>query len=61
MNDFFRRLPLLAKLLVIAVVPLLFIGYLTVDLYQEKSENVSLIKSYLTRIDQSANLTRLAN
>lgn len=60
MNDFFRRLPLMAKLLLMAVVPLLFIGYLTIDLYKEKSYNVDLAESYHTRIDQSINLTRLA-
>lgn len=37
MNSLFRRMPLMAKLLIIAFIPLLFIGYLTLDLYAEKS------------------------
>lgn len=61
MNDFFRQLPLIAKLLVLVAIPLFFIGYLTVDLYKEKADNVALAESYNTKINQSINLTRLAS
>jgi PAS domain S-box-containing protein len=59
MNRIFRRLPLLAKLLLIAIVPILFIVYLTAQLYVEKTRNLAQIKSYLDRIDQSATISRL--
>ncbi|MBA2745905.1 MAG: PAS domain-containing protein [Flavisolibacter sp.] len=59
MNQFFRRLPLLAKLLVITIVPLAFILFLTIQLYNEKSRNVQQIKSYLDRINRSFTITRL--
>lgn len=59
MNSIFRRLPLLAKLLLIAIVPILFIVYLTAQLYVEKTRNLAQIKSYLDRIDQSATISRL--
>ncbi len=59
MNQFFRRLPLLAKLLIITIVPLAFILFLTIQLYNEKSRNIDQIKSYLQRINQSSAITRL--
>lgn len=59
MNRFFRRLPLLAKLLIITIVPLAFILFLTIQLYNEKSRNVDQIKSYLERINQSSAIIRL--
>ncbi|MGZ5254632.1 MAG: nitrate- and nitrite sensing domain-containing protein, partial [Flavitalea sp.] len=61
MNSIFRRLPLLAKLLLIAIVPILFIVFLTGQLYVEKTRNLSQIKSYLDRIDQSATISRLVS
>jgi PAS domain S-box-containing protein len=59
MNQFFRRLPLLAKLLIIAIVPIVFIIFLTVKVYNEKSANVNQIKTYLKSIEQSSTITRL--
>lgn len=59
MNGFIRRLPLQIKLLLIAVVPVLFIAFLTFQLYKEKTKNLSLVKSYLTRLEQSATISRL--
>jgi PAS domain S-box-containing protein len=61
MNRFFYRLPLLAKLLMIAAIPLFFAGYLTAQLYREKSENIAQIKNYLTRIDEAATVSRLTD
>lgn len=49
----------MAKLLLIAVVPILFIVFLTSQLYVEKNRNLEQIKSYLDRIDQSATISRL--
>ena len=59
MNYFFRRLPLSVKLLLISLVPLLFLIYLFVELYIEKTQKVTLLQSYLARIDQSADMAKL--
>lgn len=59
MTSFFRRLPLLAKLLIIAIVPLVFILFLTLQVYHEKTKNLAQVKDYLDHISQSANITRL--
>ena len=59
MNQFFKRLPLLAKLLIIAIVPVLFIFYLTGQVYTEKARNIAAIKGHMARMDQSITLTRL--
>jgi PAS domain S-box-containing protein len=59
MNRFFKKVPLLAKLLIIAIFPILFIIFLTLQLYKEKSQNVTDISGYLTRINQSTTLTTL--
>lgn len=59
MNYFFRRLPLSIKLLLISLVPLLFLIYLFLELYIEKTQKVTLLQSYLTRIDQSADMAKL--
>ena len=59
MNYFFRRLPLSVKLLLISLVPLLFLIYLFIELYIEKTQKVTLLQSYLTRIDQSADMAKL--
>ena len=59
MHDLLKRLPLPTKLMLIAAIPVIFIAFLTVRLYNEKSRNVVFIESYLTRIKQSAAVTRL--
>ncbi|SHE88630.1 ATP-binding protein [Flavisolibacter ginsengisoli] len=59
MRDFFRKLSLRAKLLCIALLPLLFIVYLSLDLYGEKSRNVLQTQLYLNRIHQSVTISRL--
>lgn len=59
MNRVFQRLPLLPKLLLIAIVPILFIIFLTINLYREKSGNLSQLEAYLKRINQSATITKL--
>lgn len=59
MNGFVKRLPLQTKLLLIAIVPILFIGFLTIRLYNEKTKNLEVINSYLTRMRHSAVITRL--
>ena len=59
MKNVFYRLPLPVKLLLVGIVPLLFVIYLSVQLFVEKTQNVALLQSLRARIDQSATLTRL--
>ncbi len=59
MNHFFRRLPLSIKLLLISLIPLLFLLYLFIQLYIEKTQKVNLLQTYLLRIDQSADMAHL--
>lgn len=54
-----RRMPLMAKLLTLAILPILFAAYLTWQLYSHKMENVQQIKIYLEQIDQTATVSRL--
>jgi hypothetical protein len=59
MNSFFRKLPLAVKLVLIGLIPLIFLIYLTLQVYQEKTDKLRVINNYLDRIHQSANLSAL--
>jgi len=59
MNNFFRRLPLTTKLLLLTLVPILLIVYLSIEIYHQKTRNVKLIQGYIERIDESADIAEL--
>lgn len=59
MNRFFRKLPLAAKLLLIALVPLILLQYLAFQVYRQEKENVELLQSYIQRVRQSAHINQL--
>ena len=59
MNRFFRRVSLAAKLLLIGLVPLAFIIFLTVRLYNEKEVKVNILKGYIDGIHQLRNTSLL--
>jgi signal transduction histidine kinase len=59
MNLFFKRLPLPLKLILIGLVPLTFLIYLSVRFYDEKSQKVELLGSYIKRMHASSDITRL--
>jgi len=59
MNNFFRRLPLTTKLLLLTLVPILLIVYLSIGIYHDKTRNVQLIQGYIERIDESADIAEL--
>jgi signal transduction histidine kinase len=61
MNRFFRRLPLLAKLMLIGFIPVCFLAYLTVQVYREKSEKLELFQDYKNYISESANINGLVD
>lgn len=59
MNNFFRRLPITTKLLLLTLFPILLIVYLSIGIYREKTRNVELIQGYIERIDESADIAEL--
>ena len=59
MNNFFKRLPLTTKLLLLTLFPILLIVYLSIQIYHEKTRNVQLIQGYLERIDESVDIADL--
>ena len=59
MNNFFRRLPLTTKLLLLTLFPILLIVYLSIGIYQEKTRSVQLIQGYIERISESADIAEL--
>ena len=59
MNKFFRRLPLLAKLMLIGLIPFTFLVFVTIQLYNEKTEKLKLFDNYRTYMDESANINGL--
>lgn len=59
MNNFFKRLPLTTKLLLLTLFPILLIVYLSIQIYHEKTRNVQLIQGYIERIDESADIAEL--
>ncbi|HEV8507060.1 MAG TPA: ATP-binding protein [Chitinophagaceae bacterium] len=59
MNNFFRRLPLTTKLLLLTLFPILLIVYLSIGIYRDKTKNVELIQGYIERIDESADIADL--
>ncbi len=61
MNKFFRKLPLPVKLMLIGLVPLVFIIYLSLQVFNDQIQKINLLESYLDRIRQSANINTLIN
>ena len=59
MNSFFRQLSLPAKLMLIALLPLLFFIYLAAEVYAEKTERINILQEYLKRIEKSTALSTL--
>jgi len=55
----FRKLTLTAKLLLIGLIPVLFLIYFAIMIYNEKSEKVELIGTYISHVDQSASINEL--
>lgn len=60
MRRFFRNLSFPVKLTIIGVVPLLFILYLTADLYEEKNKNIEIINAYVQKVDLVGALSKLS-
>ena len=50
MRKFFRELSLPRKLALIALIPLVFLGYVAFQLYSEKTDRVRLLQLYSQRI-----------
>ena len=61
MNNFFRKLSLPVKLLLLVLFPLALVIYLTFEIYNEKTNRVDLLAGYLERINISVNISDLMN
>ncbi len=59
MNSFFRKLPLSIKLMLIGIIPVLFLIYLSGQLYNDKKQRVKLIADYIEHIHESQNVAKL--
>jgi hypothetical protein len=59
MNSFFRKLPLSIKLMLIGLIPVLFLIYLSGQLYNGKKQTVKLIADYIEHIHESQNIAKL--
>lgn len=59
MTKFFRRLSLSKKLILIGALPLVFLSFISFELYNEKARKVRLLELYSQRIYQSENLSQL--
>ncbi|KAA9040756.1 hypothetical protein FW778_01570 [Ginsengibacter hankyongi] len=59
MNSFFRKLPLSIKLMLIGLIPLLFLIYLSAQLYSEKKQTVKLIGDYILHVHEEGNISNL--
>src|SRR5919199_921973 len=56
MNQFFRRLPLSVKLILIGLVPVVFLLFLTIQINKEKGEKLAILDNYAQRVNQSVML-----
>src|SRR5688572_12052658 len=59
MNKFFRKLPLLAKLMLIGFIPFCFLVYLTIQVYNDQTEKLQLFDNYKNYISESADINQL--
>lgn len=61
MHRAFRRLPLSVKLLLIGIIPLLLVIYLSFQVYDEKTQRLTLLDNYIHRIRESSTINQLIN
>ena len=59
MNFTFKKLPLSVKLMLIGIIPIVFLIYLSYELYNEKMLRVKLIGDYIEQIHESGNISSL--
>jgi signal transduction histidine kinase len=59
MIPFFRKLPLQLKLMLIGIVPVIFLIFLSYQLYNEKLQKVKLIGDYIERMHELAGINKL--
>ncbi|MBC7948906.1 MAG: nitrate- and nitrite sensing domain-containing protein, partial [Chitinophagaceae bacterium] len=59
MKKLFTRIPLPAKLILTGLIPLVFVIYISIQLLSERTKKANLLRSYVDRIHQSADMTNL--
>lgn len=61
MYRFFKNLPLSLKLTLIGLIPLLFLLFLSMQVYNQQTEKLNILNSYLQRTNQSVHIATLLN
>ncbi|HEX8269688.1 MAG TPA: ATP-binding protein [Flavobacterium sp.] len=59
MNNLFEKLPLQTKLMLIGLIPYIFLVYLTIQVYNDKTQKLQLFTVYKNYIEESATITQL--
>jgi PAS domain S-box-containing protein len=59
MNNLFRKLSLNKKLLLLILIPIVLIIKLAIGIFNEKSKNLQLLRGYIERINESADISDL--
>jgi len=59
MNNFFKKLSLPAKLMLMTLIPLGLLIYFIIQIYKEKSDKVNMLDGYLIRVEQSSHISNL--
>jgi len=59
MNRLLRTLPFAVKLVLIGFIPFIFLIFLTIQVYREKTERLNILNHYIGRVHQSATLSAL--
>ncbi len=58
-QQFFKKVPLPVKLMLIGMVPLLLLTYLSFQLVREQEKKLNLLHGYIERIHQSSDISKL--
>src|SRR6476661_7024376 len=61
MNSLNKRLPLPVILLIVGLVPLLFLLYFAIQIYQEKTEKIRVLGSFIEQVNRSTEISSLIN
>jgi signal transduction histidine kinase/CheY-like chemotaxis protein len=59
MNSLFKRLPFYAKLMLVGILPLALLVYFAFQIYNEKTQKISILQDYLSRVEQVSNINNL--
>lgn len=58
-SQFFKQIPLPVKLMLMGLIPLIFLIYLSFQLFSEQEKKLNLLNGYIVRIHQSSDISKL--